>query len=41
MAILKQGMLDCPDNDGEMLSHSNSRLSASRSLWGVDRDYLC
>ena len=40
MAIVKQGMSDWPGNDGEMTSHSNSRLSTSKRSWGVDRD-LC
>ena len=41
MAIGKLGMSDWLGNDGEMTSHSNSRLSASKRPWGADRDYLC
>ena len=38
MAIVIQEMLD---NDGQMTSHSNSRLSAFKRPWGVDGGYLC
>ena len=34
-------MSDWSGNDGEMMPHSKSRLSASKRLWGVDRDYPC
>ena len=34
-------MSDWPGNDGEMTSHSISRWSSSKRLWGADRGYLC
>ena len=39
--IVKQGMSDWHGNDGEMTSHSNSRLSFCKRLWGLYKGYLC
>ena len=40
MTIVKQGISDWLDNDGEMTSLSNLRLSASKSSGGADRGYI-
>ena len=39
--IVKQGMSDWPGNDGDMTSHSISRLSSCKRLWSVYRGYIC
>ena len=35
--VVKEGMSDWPGNDGEMTSHSNSRLCSSKRLWDLDK----
>ena len=39
MAIVKQGMLDWPGNDGEITSQRISRLSSSKML-EVEREVI-
>ena len=41
MAIVKQGMLDWPGNDGEITSQRISRLSSSKNALGGERGYFC